>query len=71
MHFISFVFILEMSTQSIDLQLVNKCPKLVTSEVSKFDKFNDIKDWQPQNIFAIEIKEFEVKNPNKFNDLNE
>ena len=45
--------------------------KLVTSDVSKVDKFNDINDLQPQKILLILFNKLEVFNPAKSNDFNE
>ena len=46
-------------------------PKLVTSDVSKVDKFNDINSLQSQNILHITVNLFEVMNPDKSNDISE
>ena len=46
-------------------------PKLVTSDVSKVDKFNDINELLSLNILLITVNLFEVMNPDKSNDIKE
>ena len=62
---------LEISTHFNFSQLQSIWPKLVTSDVSKVDKFNDINELLSLNILLITVNLFEVMNPDKSNDISE